>query len=44
MKPAIDTDTPGISQAATSNPIADDPRNTAVRRRNRITTVSVAVE
>ena len=29
------TDTPGISHAATSNPTADDARNTATRSRSR---------
>ena len=41
MNPSADSETPGTSQAATSNPIAADPRNTATRRRKRITRVSL---
>jgi hypothetical protein len=37
MKPAGRTDTPGTSQAATSNPMAAEPRKTAVRNKSRIT-------
>lgn len=36
-KPEIDTETPGTNHAATSRPIAAEPRNTTARRRNLIT-------
>lgn len=41
MKPDIDTDTPGMSNAAASSPMADDPRNTANRSINRTTATIV---
>jgi hypothetical protein len=37
MKPSGETETPGIRNAATSRPIAEEPRKIAQRRRKRIT-------
>jgi hypothetical protein len=37
MNPEADTRTPGTNHAATSSPIAELPRKTAVRKRKRIT-------
>src|SRR6478736_2196920 len=44
MNPDTDNETPGTTHAATSSPIAHDPRSTTARSRICLTAISVGLE